>query len=55
MKRTEFDAPAPIIKPCVVDVQKIWDSKKTVSQDLFGRIAENLILSKKEKENEKTI
>ena len=46
-KRTKYDAPAPIIKPCFVDTQKIWDSKKTVSQDLFGRVAENLILKRK--------
>ena len=52
-KRTKYDATEPIIKPCFVDTQKIWDNKKTVSQDLFGRVAENLILSKEGKANEK--
>ncbi len=50
-KRTKNDAPNPIIKPCYVDTQKIWNSKRTVSDDLLGRTTEKLIL--KEKGNDK--
>lgn len=42
MKRTKYDAPAPIVKPITIDVQKIWESKITVSDDLAGRVFENL-------------
>lgn len=47
-KRTKHDAPAPIVKPIKVDVQAIWEKNKTVSQDLQGRVIENLIKGKRE-------
>lgn len=41
IKRTENDATAPIIKPCYVDVNAIWNKKKpttSVSADLCERV-----------------
>lgn len=47
-KRTKNDAPAPIVKPISVDVQAIWNRKKTVSQDLQGKVFESLQKNKRE-------
>lgn len=42
MKRTKYDAPAPRVRECEVDVQKIWNKKKTVSEELTLRILKTL-------------
>lgn len=34
MKRTKYDAPAPRVRECEVDIRKIWNKKKTVSEEL---------------------
>lgn len=50
-KRTKYDAPAPIIKPCTVDTSAIWGRrrKKTVSEELT-----ELIINKRRKNYEHT-
>ena len=42
MKRTKYDAPAPRVRECDVNVNKIWNKKKTVSEDLTPIILKTL-------------
>lgn len=44
IKRSANDATAPIIKPCYVDVNAIWNKKKStsVSDDLSERVLKTL-------------
>ena len=44
-KRTINDATAPIVKPCFVDVDAIWNAKErktSVSKDLSSRVIKAL-------------
>lgn len=34
MKRTKYDAPAPRKSECYINKDKIWNKKKTVSEEL---------------------
>ena len=52
MKRTKYDAPAPIVKPISVDVKAIWDRKKTVSEDLTSRIMRVMQNAKRENDGQ---
>jgi hypothetical protein len=42
MKRTKYDAPAPIIGKCDIDKHSIWNKKKAVSKELAPNIIKTL-------------
>ena len=42
MKRTKYDAPAPIIGKCDIDKHEIWNKKKAVSKELAPNIIKTL-------------
>lgn len=42
MKRTKYDAPAPIIGKCDIDKHEIWNKKKAVSKELAPNIIKSL-------------
>lgn len=49
MKRTKYDAVAPIIGKCDIDTQRIWNKRRSVSDDLTPRV---LNILNKEYKNE---
>ena len=51
MKRTKYDAPAPIVKPCSVDTSAIWGRKKTVSTDLESKVLKTLLNTPARRDN----